>query len=196
MSTGSQVVPANEYVSRVFEKQSSLALRSNCAIARACLAVLLVGRSGSWSSRARMPLEHFGSELSFAAPQVVTPKFVRNGAYNLLLLDSTVPPAQRRLLAAKLAGSEVSIFYSFPVEDDCWWVPALRRGQDCHGAPAFRRKEFPFELERILRDQEWRKLQPAVVSPAAKPIPPAEPHAASLGIRLAKDATGRVSRNQ
>lgn len=196
MSTGPQAVPATAYVPRALEKQSSLALRSSRAAARSCPVVLLVGRSRSWSSVARAPLERFGSELFFAAPEIATPRFVRNGAYNLLLLDSTVRPVQRRLLAAKLAGSEVSIFYTFPVEDDCWWVPALRRGQDCHGAPAFRRKEFPFELERILREQEWSKPQPAGFIPGTKQSPPAEPRAASLGIRLAEDAAGGISRNQ
>jgi len=78
---------------------------------------------------------------------------VRRGTYNLILLDSTVAPEQRRQLASELIGSGVSIFYTFPVENGCWWLPTLRHGQDCHGAPAFRRSEFPIELERILQDQ-------------------------------------------
>ena len=91
--------------------------------------------------------------MSFAAPQTVTAEYVRKGAYDLILLDSTVSPEQRRQLASELIGSEASIFYTFPVENGCWWLPTLRRGQDCHGTPAFRRNEFPFELERILRDE-------------------------------------------
>jgi hypothetical protein len=98
-------------------------------------------------------LEKFGSEISFAPPQAVTPEYVKNGDYNLILLDSTVPAEQRRHLSCELAGSEASIFYAFPVENGCWWLPTLRRGRDCHGAPAFRRNEFPLELERILQDQ-------------------------------------------
>jgi hypothetical protein len=195
MSTGPQVAPATAYVPRAIEKQSSLTLRSSRATSRSGPAVLLVGRSRLWSSVALTPLERFGSELFFAAPEIVTPRFVRNGAYNLLLLDSTVPPEQRRQLASKLVGSDVSIFYTFPVEDDCWWVPALCRGQDCPGTPAFRRKEFPFELERILRDEEWRKLQPSGLASSPKQIPPTEPRAASLGIRLAENAAGGISGN-
>jgi len=99
------------------------------------------------------PIEKFGGELSFAAPQIVTPEYVRRGAYNLILLDSTVHPEQRRQLASELNGSGVSIYYSFPVENGCWWLPALRRGQDCHGAPAFRRSDFPMELERTLQSE-------------------------------------------
>jgi len=114
---------------------------------------LLVGRNGSWGTLVLRSLEKFRTELSFAAPQTVTPEYVRRGAYDVILLDSTVSPEQRRQLASELIGSEVSVFYTFPVENGCWWLPTLRRGQDCHGTPAFRRNEFPFELERILRDQ-------------------------------------------
>jgi hypothetical protein len=98
-------------------------------------------------------LEKFGSEFSFASPQAVTLEFVKNGDYSLILLDSTVPKQLRWELSSELSGSEVSLFYTFPVEEGCWWLPALRRGQNCHGAPAFRRNEFPLELERILQDR-------------------------------------------
>jgi len=103
-------------------------------------------------------LAKFGSELSFAAPKTVTSKYVKKGGYNLILLDSAVAPEQRRQLVSQLAGSRVSIFYTFPVENGCWWLPTLRDGQDCHGAPAFRRNEFPLELERMLRDHTDAKL--------------------------------------
>jgi hypothetical protein len=114
---------------------------------------LLVGRNGSWGTSMLKSLEKFDCELSFVAPQTVTSEYVRKGAYNLILLDSTVPPKLRRQLVSELVGSEASIFYTFPVENSCWWLPTLHRGEDCHGAPAFRRNEFPFELERILQDQ-------------------------------------------
>jgi hypothetical protein len=135
-----------------FENKSSLASRSHGAAAISCPSVLLVGRNGSWGKLVLKSLEKFGAELTFAPPQAVTPEHVRKGAHNIILLDSTVPPEQRRQLASELAGSSVSIFYSFPVESDCWWLPTLEHGQDCHGAPAFRRNEFPNELERILQD--------------------------------------------
>jgi hypothetical protein len=153
MSSRPQVAPTIEYVSSPFETDSAVPSHSNVATAVSSPNVLLVGRNGSWGTLVLRSLEKFRSELSFAAPQTVTPEYVRKGAFNLILLDSTVPPEQRRQLASELAGSSVSIFYTFPVENGCWWLPTLRYGQDCHGTPAFRRNEFPFELERILRDQ-------------------------------------------
>ena len=153
MSTRTQLLPEVVYEPRMFETNSSLTPHSEGTVAVSSPNVLLVGRSGSWGTLVLKSLEKFGSELSFAAPQAVTSEYVRRGAYNLILLDSTVPPEQRRQLASELIGSEASIFYTFPVENGCWWLPTLHRGEDCHGAPAFRRNEFPFELERILQDQ-------------------------------------------
>jgi hypothetical protein len=153
MSSRPQLAPATDYMPSTFEIVSSKSPQSNGATAISCPNVLLVGRNGSWGTLVLKSLEKFGAELSFAAPQTVTSEYVRNGAYSLVLLDSTVPPEQRRQLASELAGSEASIFYTFPVENGCWWLPTLRCGQDCHGAPAFRRNEFPFELERILQSE-------------------------------------------
>jgi hypothetical protein len=153
MSSRPQLSPVIVRDSRLFETNSSLTPRSESAIAVSCPNVLLVGRNGSWGSSVLKSLEKFRSELSFAAPQSVTSEYVRKGAYDLILLDSTVSPEQRRQLVSDLIGSNASVFYTFPVENGCWWLPTLRRGQDCHGTPAFRRNEFPYELERTLRDQ-------------------------------------------
>jgi hypothetical protein len=153
MSSRPQLSPAIGYGHSLFENNPSIAMHSQAATAVSCPSVLLVGRNGSWGTPVLKSLEKFGSELFFVAPQTVTSEYVRKGAYNLILLDSTVSPEQRRKLASELIGSEASVFYTFPVENGCWWLPALRRGQDCHGTPAFRRNEFPLELERILRSE-------------------------------------------
>lgn len=153
MSSRPQLSPVIGYEYDMFENNSSSASQPQGATAVSCPNVLLVGRNGSWGTLVLKPLEKFDSELSFVPPGTVTPEYVRKGAYNLVLLDSTVSPEQRRQLTSELRGSNVSIFYTFPVENGCWWLPALRRGQNCHGAPAFRRNEFPFELERILRSE-------------------------------------------
>jgi hypothetical protein len=155
MSNGPQVSSAIAYAPRLFETNSLIRSKTEPA-AILSPSVLLVGRNGSWGSPVLKSLAKSGSELSFAAPKTVSSKFVKTG--DLILLDSAVAPEQRRQLASELAGSRVSIFYTFPVENGCWWLPTLRDGQDCHGAPAFRRNEFPLELERMLRDHTAAKL--------------------------------------
>ena len=157
MSNGPQVSPAAAYAPRLFETNSSIRSKPEPASILSP-SVLLVGRNGSWGSSVLKSLAKFGSELSFAAPKTVISKFVKKGGYDLILLDSTVSPEQRRQLASEVAGSRISIFYTFPVENGCWWLPTLRDGQDCHGAPAFRRNEFPLELERLLREQTTASL--------------------------------------
>ena len=153
MSSRPQLSPETAQESRMFEISSSLSSRSKGATAVLCPSVLLVGRSGSWGTPVLRSLEKFGSELSFASREAITPESLRISGYNLILLDSTVPPEQRKLLVAELVGSSASVFYTFPVENGCWWLPTLRDGKDCHGTPAFRRNEFPFELERILQSE-------------------------------------------
>jgi hypothetical protein len=153
MSSGSQVSPAIGYQAGMFEKKSKLTSGLQAATAISCPSVLLVGRNGSWGRSVLKSLEKFGAELFFMAPQSITTEYMRRSAFNLILLDSAFPPEQRRLLVTELLGSSTTIFYTFPVENDCWWLPTLRQGQDCHGTPAFRRNEFPYELERILRNQ-------------------------------------------
>jgi hypothetical protein len=153
MSSRQQLSSAVVYEPRLFETISTPAAHSGGTVAVSRPNILLVGRSGSWGTLVLKSLTKFESELSFALPQTVTSEYVRKGAFNLILLDSTVSPEQRRQLGSELVGSEASIFYTFPVENGCWWLPILRLGQDCHGTAAFRRNEFPFELERMLRDQ-------------------------------------------
>src|SRR5271154_5439931 len=36
----------------------------------------------------------------------------------------------------ELGGSNSTVFYSCPIEDGCWWLPLVRCGQKCLGAPA------------------------------------------------------------
>lgn len=153
MSSRPQVSSAAILESRLFETECSFDLRSVGLTAVSCPSVLLVGRSGSWGAVVLRSLEKYGSELTFAAPEAVMPESLKRSGHTLVLLDSTVAPEQRKQLVADLAESGISIFYTFPVENGCWWLPALRNGQDCHGSPAFRRSEFPAELERILREQ-------------------------------------------
>lgn len=153
MSEGPLVAPAIQYLPGKFEKNSSFAIDVHEATAISAPSVLLVGRNGSWGTSVLRSLEKLGTELSFVAPQSLTAEFVKDRGFQLVLLDSSVPAEQRRRLALELTGSETSVFYTFPVENGCWWLPTLRRGQNCHGAPAFRRAEFPHELEHILSEQ-------------------------------------------
>ena len=113
---------------------------------------LLIGRDTSWGIPLLRALVRFGSEFSFVQPLRVTPEFIRKGSYTLILIDSTVPMGQRKQLVCGMVGSEASVFYAYPVENGCWWVPVLLSGEDCYGSPAFRTEQLLTELEHILRE--------------------------------------------
>jgi hypothetical protein len=124
--------------------------RSVIPAANSSRRVLLVGRDSFWGIPLLKSLEKLGSSFSFTPALRVTTEFVKNSAYSLLLFDSTVPPQHRKQTIESLIGSAVSAYYAYPVDNACWWVPALRSGKDCHGSPAFRANEFLAELQRAL----------------------------------------------
>ena len=127
---------------------------------------LLVGRDTSWGIPLLRSLIRFGSEFSFVQPLRVTAEFVRKGAYTLILIDSTVPMGHRKQLVCGMVGSDASIFYAYPVENGCWWVPVLLSGEDCYGSAAFRTDQLLAELEHILREGNDLNAAPAAASPA------------------------------
>jgi len=153
MHSKTQVSPAIGYDPGMFETPSFLNSHVECSVAVSRPNVMLVGRNRSWGTLLLKSLNKFDCELTFAAPGIVTLEYARSGAYYLIILDSSVSSEQRRQLVSALIGSEVSVYYTFPVENDCWWLPTVRHGEYCHGAPAFRRNEYLFEVERILLDR-------------------------------------------
>ncbi len=116
--------------------------------------ILMVGRNTSWGAHLQLTLKELGCDFAFAASLRATPEFAIKRSVALLLLDSTVPPAHRKKLAAGLAGTVASIFQLFPVENDCWWLPVLVKGEDCFGSPGFRTKDLQAEFARVLGIQE------------------------------------------
>ncbi len=53
-------------------------------------------------------------------------------------------------MMATLEGSSVTMFHMLPVEESCWWLPVLRYGENCLGAPAFRSREFTYVFVEII----------------------------------------------
>jgi hypothetical protein len=115
--------------------------------------VLLVGKSEMWASLLCKVIEKVGAEIAFIPPLCATVGCILHGSYGVVLLDSCVPSEQRKNLARDLVGSPVSLFYVYPVEMGCWWLPAVRFGEDCHGSPGFRSREFLEELDRVLQGE-------------------------------------------
>lgn len=52
---------------------------------------------------------------------------------------------------ALLIDSQASMYCSVLVEQGCWWLPVVRNGSNCLGAPGLREREFLNVLARILK---------------------------------------------
>jgi hypothetical protein len=50
-----------------------------------------------------------------------------------------------------LGTSNCDVFSSCPVANSCWWLPIMRGGRDCFGAPALRPNELAGALQETLR---------------------------------------------
>jgi hypothetical protein len=59
--------------------------------------------------------------------------------------DGSLYPVMRLL-----EGSGATMFYFYPVERGCWWLPALRRGRMCLGSAAYRGKDFVTLLDEMI----------------------------------------------
>jgi len=120
---------------------------------------LLIGENPQGCSYLAKRLQERGCACSFAASH--------QGAYLLLVarkFDLVLSPMRLRdtsffFLMQLLAGSDVTLFYSHAVEDSCWWLPALRHGEICFGAYAFRPSDFiPVLDEAIAEVRRDRRL--------------------------------------
>jgi hypothetical protein len=72
--------------------------------------------------------------------------------FDLILAVHNSHGAITESLGGLLTGSRTTLFLALPVEQGCWWVPILRSGQDCFGAPALRPGEFTIALDGILKE--------------------------------------------
>jgi hypothetical protein len=117
---------------------------------RATVRVLLVGESENGSAYLRGQLESRGCSCWFvqATPESIAP--LAADTFHLIL--NTTPVHELNPLLVALGGSNCTVFYSRPVEDACWWLPVVRRGQKCLGAPALRPSEFMGELTQMVKE--------------------------------------------
>jgi hypothetical protein len=151
VQTTLQVPPSLDFDRRSFTLNSDLKQGGAISAQVPGARVLLVCQELFCSVSPLRALEKFGCEFSFALHSRVTSEYVRTGEYTIVLIDSTVPSGFRRDLVSGLIGSDAFIFYAYPVESGCWWVPALLSGRDSHGSPAFRTNQILAELQNVLR---------------------------------------------
>jgi hypothetical protein len=113
------------------------------------VSILLVGESLHLCSPFRR-LEKLECECHFAESHQEVGKLLSHTKLDIVLSIYTHQSLSE--MTALLAGSRVTMFHMLPVEESCWWLPVLRNGDHCLGAPAIRPSEFTCVLVEIIKD--------------------------------------------
>lgn len=151
--------------------------------------VLLIGESPHGSSHLAKRLQGRGFECVFALSHEEACSLLRAQGFDLVLTPLRMAGGSAFSLVALLEGSTTTLFYFEPVENGCWWLPALRNGHNCFGSSALLPSEFVPLLDQIIDQiclcaagQEKSEQSAAALlpgSPATTPLsgksPPTEP---------------------
>jgi hypothetical protein len=112
--------------------------------------VLLVGDGAEVFSSRRRRLEASGCHCEFAECEREVWNVLQQRQFHIVLSVHRGRSARTESLGALLSGSRTTLFYALPVEKGCWWVPILKVGEECFGAPALRPTEFAYVLDEVL----------------------------------------------
>jgi len=72
--------------------------------------------------------------------------------FDLVLSLHTGQGTRSPSLVELLSGSPTTLFYALRVEVGYWWVPILRLGKECFGAPALRPSEFSRAINEVIEE--------------------------------------------
>ena len=114
--------------------------------------VLLVGDSPQFFFVHQKHLEKNGCECEFAECEQAAWEILGHRQFNLVLSLHPSRGAGSPSLGILLSGSPTTLFYALRVEVGYWWVPILRLGEECFGAPVLRPREFPDALSEVLKE--------------------------------------------
>ena len=134
--------------------------------------VLLVGEYPPGFSCWAQHLERRGCECNFAATFQETCSLLPSTTFDLVLSPLRLRNHSCFPLIGLLEGSSATLFYSLPVEEGCWWLPAVRGGQNCFGTYALRSSEFMAALDEAIEEVRSgarlpdQRQQPLAVQPA------------------------------
>jgi response regulator RpfG family c-di-GMP phosphodiesterase len=113
--------------------------------------VLLVGPGFRHSQALTNRMRRWGFRCHFAGSVRRANELVNSVRVDLVLSNVRLPDGTGFGLVAGLSGLPVTAFLCLPVEDSCFWLPAIDGGRDCLGSPALWPSEFANALEEMAR---------------------------------------------
>ena len=121
--------------------------------------VLLVGDGPQSFFLHQKHLERNGCECEFAECEQTAWEILGRHQFDLVLSLHPSRGTCSPSLGILLSGSPTTLFYALRVEVGYWWVPILRLGEECFGAPVLRPREFANSLDEVLKeiraDAKW-----------------------------------------
>jgi hypothetical protein len=80
-------------------------------------------------------------------------QIVNDGQFDLVLSEFMLSDGTAYELMPSLQDTAATMFFSNAVEDGCWWMNAILKGQDRSHVPGMRPREFRVLLDKILFDK-------------------------------------------
>jgi hypothetical protein len=114
--------------------------------------VLLVGDTPQLFFLCQKHLEKNGCKCDFAECECRACEILGKRQFDLVLSLHTRRGTSSPSLAVLLRGSQTTLFHALRLEVGCWWVPVLKLGEECFGAPALRPCEFANALDEVLKE--------------------------------------------
>ena len=113
--------------------------------------VLLVGQSFHSAQTLADWLRQRGFRCHFARNMQAASALLRSRPVGLVLTNTRLPDGSGFGLLMTLVGLPLTAFLCLPVENSCFWLPAIDGGRSCLGSPALRPREFASALQEIVR---------------------------------------------
>lgn len=111
--------------------------------------VLFVGPGFHGTQALTDKMQRWGFRCHFANSLRTARELVDSVDVDLVLSKIGLPDGTGFTLLADLCGLPVTAFLCLPLEDSCFWIPAIEGGNECLGKPALRPLEFLNALEEM-----------------------------------------------
>jgi hypothetical protein len=139
---------------------------------------LLIGETAQGASHLASGFQELELVCSWVSSYERARSCLSAKAFSIVLSPVRLCGASGLPLIDLLEGSRATLFYSYPVEHGCWWLPALRHGGRCFGSPALRSSELVSALEQLIADipldsHLLHSLRPIAPRSAQSVLPPA-----------------------
>lgn len=111
--------------------------------------VLVVGQSFRSADTLTDRLGRCGLLCRVASNVRAASDLIRSTPVDLVLGETHLSDGTGFGLLGTSVGFRVTAFLCLPVENSCFWLPAIDAGKQCLGLPALRPSEFASTLERM-----------------------------------------------